>query len=178
MNSHPHNTFDSHTGSGSGEAEATLRLIAGLPAPEGLEERVKAGLHQTLHQAPRSASLLRWPLTTPHDPMRSGSTRAGWMQSPWLRGAAAAAIVFVVAGGGWEVCSRIQPAQEPKAIALPPVAAHGGFSSANAIRTPKTLNGTVLTHPLPDAVAGRKGLDSSKKPVKKAKAEAAKPAGH
>ncbi|HUD57557.1 MAG TPA: hypothetical protein VMR02_20170 [Terracidiphilus sp.] len=177
MNSHPHNTFDSHTGSGSGsgEAETTLRLIAGLPAPEGLEERVKAGLHQTLHQAPRSASLLRWPLATRLDPTRSGSTGAGWMNSNWARSAAAAAIVFVVAGGGWEVYSRIQPAQEPKAIALPPVAAHGGFSSANAIRTPKTLNGAVLTHPLADAVAGKKRPDSAKKPVKKAKAEAAKP---
>ncbi len=178
MNSHPHDTFDSHAGSGLGEAETTLRLIAGLPAPEGLEERVKAGLHQTLHQAPPRASLLRWPLAARPDPSRACSTRGGWMNSDWARSAIAAAIVFVVAGGGWEVCSRIQPAVEPKAIALPPVAARGGFSSANAIRTPKTLNGTVLTHPLPDAVAGKKRPDSSKKLVKKTKVGVAKPVGH
>jgi hypothetical protein len=190
MNSHPHDTFDSKTGSGSGpgsgpgagEAETTLRLIAGLPAPEGLEERVKAGLHQVSHEAPRSASLLHWPLATRLDPSHAGSMRLGWMQSTFARSAAAAAIVLVVAGGGWEVYSRIQPAQEPKAIVLPAVAGHGGFSSANAIRTPRTLNGTVLTHPLtvqakPDADAVKKATDSAKKPEsakkpgKKAKAE-------
>ncbi len=106
--------------------------------------------------------------------------RWGWMQSTFARSAAAAAIVLVVAGGGWEVYSRIQPAQEPKAIALPPVAGHGGFSSANAIRTPKTLNGTVLTHPLaiqakPDADAVKKATGSAEKAGKKAKAEGTKP---
>jgi hypothetical protein len=188
MNSHPHDTFDSKTGSGSGprlgpgegEAETTLRLIAGLPAPEGLEERVKAGLHQASHQAPRSGSLLHWPPATRLDPSRAGSMRWGWMQSTFARSAAAAAIVLVVAGGGWEVYSRIQPAQEPKAIVLPPVAGHGGFSSANAIRTPRTLNGTVLTHPLaiqakPDADAVEKATGSAKKAGKKAKAEGTQP---
>jgi hypothetical protein len=185
MNSHPHDTFDSKTGSGAGprlgpgasEAETTLRLIAGLPVPEGLEERVKAGLHQASHQAPdrasheapRSGGLLHWPLATRLDRSRAGSMRLGWMQSRFARSAAAAAIVLVVAGGGWEVYSHIQPTQEPKAIVLPPVAGHGGFSSANAIRTPRTLNGTVLTHPLatqakPDADAVKKATDSAKKP--------------
>ena len=196
MNSHPHDMFDSKTGSGygprlgpgEGEAETTLRLIAGLPAPEGLEERVRAGLHQALDQvsgkashqaprsAPRSASLLHWPPATRLDPSRAGSMRWGWMQGTFARSAAAAAIVLVVAGGGWEVYSRIPPAQEPKAIVLPPVAGHGGFSSANAIRTPRTLNGTVLTHPLamqvkPNADTVKKATDSAKKPGKKAKAE-------
>jgi hypothetical protein len=176
MNSYPHNTFDPHTGSGSDEAESTLRLIAGLPAPEGLEERVKAGLHQTLHQAPPGASLLHWPPAT-----RLGSTRVGWMNSNWARSAAAAAIVFVVAGGGWGVYSRFQPPQEPKARALPPVATHGGFSSANAIRTPKTLNGTVLTHPLaaqsnPNGFVEKKQSGSAQKPMKKAKTKGTKSA--
>ncbi|MGO9437830.1 MAG: hypothetical protein ACLPH3_20790 [Terracidiphilus sp.] len=170
MNSHLQNTIDPRAATGSSETEDTLRLIAGLPAPEGLEERVKAALHQ----APRTGSVLHWPLRS----SRFDSSRWGWRQSTWVRGAAAAAIVFVVAGGGWGVYSRVQPLEQPKAIALPPVAAHGGFSSANAIRTPKTLNGTVLTHPLPDAVAGKKRPDSSKKLVKKAKVGSAKPVGH
>ncbi len=170
MNSHSQNTFDSKTGAafrtGAGEAETTLHLIAGLPAPLGLEDRVKAALHQ----APRSASLLHWPAWP----------RSGWMQSTWARTVAAAAIVFVVAGGGWEVYSRVQSAEPPNAIALPPVAAHGGFSSANAIRTPRTLDGTVLTHPLattarPDAISEKKQADRAKKPVKNGNAEATKP---
>jgi hypothetical protein len=170
MNSHSQNGLDLKSGLGSGagagDAEATLRLIAGLSAPLGLEERVKAALHEV----PRSGSLLHWP----------AGPRSGWMQSTWARTAAAAAIVFVVAGGGWEVYSRVQPAEPPNAIALPPVAAHGGFSSANAIRTPRTLNGTVLTHPLaaparPDAIAEKKQADRAKKPVKNGKAEATEP---
>jgi hypothetical protein len=168
MTSHPHNPFDSNAASGSGDAEMTLRLIAGLPAPDGLEERVKAALHQT----PRRASLLHWPRAS-----RQGSMRAGWASHTWVRSAAAAAIVFVVAGGGWEVYSRIQPVQEPKAIALPPVAARRGFSSANAIRMPKTLNGTVLTHPLAaqtNPVLEKKPTDAAKKAVKKTKVEATK----
>jgi hypothetical protein len=152
MNSHSQNTVDSQTSAGAGEAETTLRLIAGLPAPLGLEDRVKA----SLHRAPRTGALLHWP----------AGPRSGWMQGSWARTAAAAAIVFVVAGGGWEVYSRVQTAEPPKAIALPPMAAHGGFSSANAIRTPHTLNGTVLTHPLPDAAPAKKPAERTKKLVK------------
>jgi hypothetical protein len=94
------------------------------------------------------------------------------MQSTWARTAAAAAIVFVVAGGGWAVYSRVQPAEPSRAIALPPVAAHGGFSSANAIRTPRTLNGTALAHPLPNAVAEKKPMERAKNPVKSKNAAA------
>jgi hypothetical protein len=97
------------------------------------------------------------------------------MQSTWARTAAAAAIVFVVAGGGWEVYSRVQPAEPPSAIALPPVAAHGGFSSANAIRTPRTLNGTVLKHPLPNTVGEKKPPDGAKKTIKKTVAKPVAP---
>ena len=39
---------------GLSEAEATLRLIAVLPAPERLEERVKARLQQAPAAAPRA----------------------------------------------------------------------------------------------------------------------------
>ena len=89
----------------AGEAESTLRLIANLPAPEGLELRVKTALRSTPKRS--TASLFAWPSS----PFRS------WAESAWMRGAAAAAIVCVVVGGGWQVYSRVQP--KPTALALP-----------------------------------------------------------
>ena len=66
-------------------AEETLRMIAKLAAPEGLEDRMKAGLRS----APRRGAVIAWP---------SASTD-GWMRSAGMRAAAAAAIVLAVAGG-------------------------------------------------------------------------------
>jgi len=111
-----------------GEADATLRLIAKLPAPEGLEERV----HAALRSEPRRARVLAWPgkFGTEHH---------------WARGAAAAAIAFVVVGGGWGVYSRVQP---NKVVAMPRVTNQGGFSGANAVRVPQTLDGPVIAHPV------------------------------
>ncbi|HKF50146.1 MAG TPA: hypothetical protein VKB38_22485 [Terracidiphilus sp.] len=114
-------------------AEETLRLIAALPAPDGLAGRVQA----KLRTAPRASSLWRPFALAPN----------GWMYNPVLRGAAAAAIVCLVAGGGWRIYSHIQ--QEPigpAAIAPARIGTGGGFSSANAISKPDTLNGPVLTH--------------------------------
>ena len=36
-----------------------------------------------------------------------------------MRGAAAAAIVFVVAGGGWGIYTRVQPSQPAKVMVMP-----------------------------------------------------------
>lgn len=112
------------------DAEATLRLIASLPAPEGLEKRVIAGVRS----APRSGRLLNWPdLLNPTE--------------DWLRSAAAAAIVFVIVGGGWGVYSRVQPIS---AIAPPPLTgAVGGFSNAGAVRVPQTVPAPVVAKPAP-----------------------------
>ena len=130
----------SHTNhASSGEAESTLRLIAGLPAPDGLEERVKTALHSKA-AVRRAGTLLEWP-----------SGARGWLHSTFVRSAAAAAIVCVVAGGGWGVYQHAQPKESP--LALPHVGAPGGFSSANAMRTPKTLDAPVLTHPVKSAAA-------------------------
>ena len=119
------------------EAESTLRLIAGLPAPEGLETRVKTALYRAPAQA-KAATLLDWPL----------GARRNWLQntlhSTWVRNAAAAAIVCVVAGGSWGVYQHARPRETP--MALPHVGS--GFSSANAMRTPKTLDGPTLKHPM------------------------------
>jgi hypothetical protein len=114
--------------SGVGDAEAMLRLIAKLPAPEGLEDRVHAGLRS----ASRSARVLAWPARFP----ASGE---------WVRAAAAAAIVFVVAGGGYGIYSRVQTRQPAQGIAGPGIAAPGGFSEGGAIRRPQTLQGPVVT---------------------------------
>jgi len=112
----------------SPDIDVTLRLIATVPAPEGLADRV----HDRLRSAPRAARILQWPAN-----FRT--------ESSWMRSAAAAAIAFVVVGGGWGVYSRVQP---NKVIAMPPhVAAPGGFSNAGAMRTPQTVNGPVLEHP-------------------------------
>ncbi len=119
-----------------GEADKTLRLIASLPAPQGLEDRVNSGLHSVAQRG----RVLHWP---------GGShSGGGWTHGAMARCAAAAAIVFVVGGGGWGVYSRVQPPQEPRAIAIPHVAAPGGFSNAGAMRTPQTLSGPILSHPV------------------------------
>lgn len=134
----------------SATGEETLRLIAALRAPAGLEDRVKA----RLENAPRSGRVLFWP--------SAHAGGGGWVRTSSVRAAAAAAIVFVVVGGGWGVYSRVQPVAEPKVIVMQPrVNGSGGFSSAGAMRTPQTLNGPVLTHPVVEAPAQPQSEDKS-----------------
>jgi hypothetical protein len=136
----PQNPFapDSASDAQSGSVEDTLRLIASLPAPVGLEDRIHAGLRAS--QLTHKARVLAWPVA-----LRPGGN---WMQSAAARSAAAAALVMVIAGGGWGVYSRVQPHPTAKAIVLAPrPAVSGGFASGGAMRTPQTLNGPVLTHP-------------------------------
>jgi hypothetical protein len=126
--------------SGSNEFEGTLRLLARLSAPEGLEERVQAGLRTASRSTMDRARFLQWPMAF--------RLNNAWMQSSLARTAAAAAIVAVVVGGGWVVSSRVQPAQPARAIAIPPrVSTQGSFSSAGAMRTPQTLNGPIVEPP-------------------------------
>ena len=140
-----------------GTVEDTLRLIANLPAPEGLEDRVYASLRTAQQSAPHKGRVLAWPGT---------GFRLG---SDWMRSAAAAAIVLVVAGGGWGIYTRVQPA---KGIAAPPhVAAPVGFSSSGAMRTPNTLNGPVLTHPM--TAKPQLAKSPAKKPLHRVKPAAA-----
>lgn len=118
--------------------EDTLRLIASLPAPEGLADRVQTGLRNS----PQAGRVLRW-----RAPLRPLD---GWMRNGMARGAAAAAIVCVVAGGGWTVYSRVSPASTAKIIEMRPgdAANGGGFAPAGAKRVPETLQGPVLSHPV------------------------------
>lgn len=131
MSSNPHNAMSSDSGAKSGDD--TLRLIASLPAPSGLEERV----HKALRAAPRElrggGRVLAWPAR-----FRAKTV----MESNWIRAAAAAAIVFVVVGGGWGVYSRVQPGQAGKVIVMPQLMpGPRGLSGSGAIRTPVTLPG-------------------------------------
>ena len=148
MNSTPHNPLPVESG------EETLRLIVRLPAPEGLEERV----HAALRAEPRGARVLAWP------------ARVHWNQhseSGWMRTAAAAAIVFVVVGGGWGVYMRVQQGQPAKVILMP---TRGGFGGAGAKRTPQILPGPTVNQP------AEKGEEPGKEANKSA-APAAKRAG-
>jgi hypothetical protein len=130
MNTNPHNPMDSGPGANSGFD--TLRLIAGLPAPAGLEERV----HKALHAAPRGGRVLAWPAR-----FRTKTV----MESNWMRAAAAAAIVFVVVGGGWGVYTRVQTGQPGKVVVMPLRGpSSGGIAGAGAIRTPVTIPGPKI----------------------------------
>lgn len=120
-----------------GPGEDTLRLIAGLPAPDGLADRVRSGLDA----APQAGwmaigrGLFRPP--------------GGWMYSGLVRTLAATAIVCLVVGGGWSLYSHVQPSVKLVVLPSAPVSPGGnGFSSAGARRVPETLQGPVLNHPV------------------------------
>jgi hypothetical protein len=114
-------------------AEETLRLIASLPAPDGLVERVQTRL-QTVR---RTGRILNWP---------QGLVSSGRRYGNAMRGAAAAAIVCVVVGGGWRIYSRVQPAPSARVIVMPvPAASSRGFSIGGSVHTPDPHIGPVLT---------------------------------
>ena len=143
------NSGSASSGSASSSAEQTLHLIAQLPSPEGLEDRVIAGLHH----APRRGRVLYWPRTL------------GGSGGAWMRGAAAAAIVFVVAGGGWGIYMRVEPAQPARILVMPRAGATGGFSGAGAMRTPETLHGPVVARPVTDKPTDPKTVKKTPAPV-------------
>jgi hypothetical protein len=150
MNTSAHNSISiAGRDKNSGSAEATLRLIANLPAPEGLEDRVIAGVKT----APRTARVLHWPSRL-------------YPTGSWMRGAAAAAIVFVVAGGGWGIYTRVQPSQTTKVIVMPRAGTGGSFSNAGAMRTPQTVNGPVVAAPVKDQTESPRANDLQPVPVK------------
>jgi hypothetical protein len=124
----------SSSGGASDTGEDTLHLIAKLPPPPGLEDRVHAGLLAHARSVQPANRVLAWP----------AAARTG---SGWMRSAAAAAIVFVVAGGGWGVYSRVQQPQSAKVIVMPHGPAPGEFTNAGAMRTPTTLNGPIISVP-------------------------------
>jgi len=158
MNPSDHNSNASSAG--PNDFEETLRLLAQLPVPAGLEQRVQARLGTASSEGFASARILPWP----HSPRL-----ANLLNSDWMRAAAAAAIVCVVAGGGWGIYSRVQPPQPAAQVAPPRLAAPGGFSSAGAMRTPQTLNGPVV------APAEKTKLEAVEPAIKAANGSAKKP---
>jgi hypothetical protein len=164
MNTNPHHAMNSNSGRDCGEA--TLRLIAGLPAPAGLEERV----HKALGAAPREirggGRVLAWPAR-----FRARAV----LENNWMRATAAAAIVFVVVGGGWGVYSRVQPGQAGKVLVMPqPTPGSGGFSGAGAIRTPATIPGPKVREQGSEG-AKEQGTLPAKKPATKKAATGQRP---
>ena len=141
--------LDPHRSIEPGSAEETLRLIANLPAPDDLADRI----HAALRTAPRTATILHWPV---------GLTMNGNL----LRGAAAAAIVCIVAGGGWTIYSRVPLQSGPRVIMMPQRSGNaGGFGAAGLRRVPQTLDAPVLTHsPATTAPAAADG--SEEEPAK------------
>ena len=131
------------------EAERTLRMVAELAAPEGLAARVKTHLAAVQveagerNSAGKPGQLLAWPVRL--------------RRVDWLRSAAAAMLLAAVAGGGWSAYRWVAPASGVHTApgAVRPAVQQGGFGSAGAMRTPKTLVG-------PEAP-----LDAAVKPAKK-----------
>ena len=150
----PLNQNRNHPDSSPGSAEETLRIIATLPAPEGLAERVHAGLRA----APPRTSTIVVPWPSVFRP-----------QGNFVRGAAAAAIVCIVAGGGWRIYSHIPPPAggvAPNLMVMPQRPASGGFGAANARHVPQTLEGPVLVqHAMPGPQAENVKAGSTAKPI-------------
>jgi hypothetical protein len=123
-------------------AEETLRLIASLPAPDGLAERVQT----RLATAPRMGQILSWP---------QGLVSGGRLYGNAMRGAAAAAIVCVVVGGGWRIYSRVQPGPSARVVVMPaPVGPPRGFSIGGSVHMPDPHIGPVLTRQVVEEPAG------------------------
>jgi hypothetical protein len=161
MTHNPHNPSSSTPFPGS--AEDTLRIVANLPAPAGLEDRV----HAALHLARTEDSQRRLNGSGPNDAQvdRRGRVLA-WPsalkpQTGWMRTAAAAAIVFVVAGGGWGVYTRVEQNRPARILVMPPrLGAASGLSSAGAKRTPETLTGPKVG---PEMLQNKNAKDAAPK---------------
>jgi hypothetical protein len=109
------------------DLDATLHLLAKLPVPAGMEDRVFAGVLSK----PRKGRVLEFP-----GPLYARDL---------VRGIAAAALVLAVGGGGWGIYAHVQPNEPARAVVAPRTMFQpGGFSSAEMIRRPQTLNGPVV----------------------------------
>lgn len=135
----------------------TLRLLASVPAPRGLEARLLARIGEQT----QPKRVLAWPL------------RTALAESAGMRAAAAAVLVAVLAGGGWGIVALTRPAQQAGAARSTVRSGMGGsgFSSAGAMRTPETLKGpavpmTVAAPPATTLVAAPE-VEAEKKPAKK-----------
>jgi hypothetical protein len=158
--------IDEFGGEGFSPAEETLRLIARVSVPDGLEERVQAGLRRASSGASAKARILHWPAAP--------RLNIAWMQN-LARAAAAAAIAALVVGGGWSVSSRFQAVQPSSAVAVPAQSAgQSGFSSAGARRIPQTLSRPNAEAPAAGQPASAATKQAGKKPCHLGKSASAK----
>jgi len=147
------NARDFGTQDVGGEAERTLRLLAQLPAPEGLTERVHGRLGRE----------------------RASGTRRGfwrlWLPAHRLQFAGAAALVLAVAGSTLSLRYKQTPAAHgttpgasapAPALSRPEAAADGAFGTASASRRPATLT------PIPAPAPPRKKPGASRAAVRHA----------
>lgn len=135
-----------------GEAEETLRVIAALPAPDGLVERVRG----RLQEAPQAAQS--------RTGFKTGRVLS-WPGAVW-RGAAAAAIVCAVAGGAWGVYLQVAPVMAARNVAPQVrVRPQGGFANAGAMRTPDSVLKTeaLKVKQMDTNQAEKKKADAAKK---------------
>lgn len=124
----------------SGDPEATLRLLAQLPPPNGLADRV----HRSLANAPGpSAASGFWSL---------------WRPVHRLQFAAAAVLVTAMAASSWTILASRHPATPAtKAVAPAPAPQPSAFSTAGAEHRPSTLKPIkVPPPPKASAVPGKK----------------------
>jgi len=72
------------------------------------------------------------------------------------------------------VYSRVQRPEPARVIVMPPrAAAPGGFSSADAMRRPQTLNGPVVAHPAAGPKPGKPAAEGAQPKPKKTQPTAA-----
>lgn len=153
-----------HEGWGAREgrdAEETLRMVAGMPAPDGLEERVQQRLDAELKRSERVRHSL-WSL---------------WMPARKLQYAAAGVLAAAVAISSWSVyhgqrmAANANAASKQAAPAPAKGTAGSGFTPAGAVGVPHTL-APIHVAPAPKRKPGAAATKPSpKKVVHPSKAE-------
>jgi hypothetical protein len=143
------------------EAEQTLRLLAQLPPPAELTDRVHRRLDLALREEAKGTGARFWTLWMPE----------GWMPARRFQFAAAAVLAVAVAGSTWSVYHLHPRGGTSTTPAVLPAAQGGGFGSDNAERHPTTLT-PIKVPPAPKKKAGPSHA-SSKKVAKPAAAQAA-----
>jgi len=131
----------------SGDPEATLRLLAQLPPPEGLADRV----HRSLASAP--------------DPAPSPRFWSLWLPAHRLQFAGAAVLVTAMAVSSWTILESRRPSSPTAKTTVPRTAADSDrstFSSADAERRPATLK-PIKVPPAPKTSAAPKKKPSAAK---------------
>jgi hypothetical protein len=128
-----------HSESGPDFGEDTLRILAALPPPEGMVDRVQARLQTAPRFSTRFGGILPWPV----------SFAPAWGYGGMARSAAAAAIVCLVAGGGWQIYSHVQTGPSAQILVMPaPSGPARGFSIGGSVHTPDPVRTPAPARPL------------------------------